>query len=266
MRPRYALLVLALSATLLAGCRPDAVRVAFEPTVGDTFVYAITVDAVSDLVVEGREPQHREDRIELIATHTVLAAEAGAIRVRVRLADVEGAVGARDFLVRYDRGGQLVGIDEVETLPSDLLGDIGLGEIFPAAAAAPPSGPLKPGDTWAILAPLNLSGASESRLSGTGRLDRLGVEDGHRVATIATETSLSVTRTRSQAASTTTLAGTQSTSAAVTHDLSNGAVTRATSATNGRFDLLISPNASAATPEIVGELRVLIRSTTSRVV
>src|SRR3712207_6086484 len=95
-------------------------------------------------------------------------------------------------LFRSDRAGQLAEVERIEGLPAQVLGELGISEIFPAAAAAPPDRPLSPGDRWTINAPVDLPGLAPGRLRGQGRLIALGVVDGREVATIESVVELTV--------------------------------------------------------------------------
>ena len=46
----------------------------------------------------------------------------------------------------FDRAAQLTAVESVEGMPAEALGTLGLSEIFPAAAGAPPDRPLRPGE------------------------------------------------------------------------------------------------------------------------
>lgn len=254
-----------LLVALLGACREHTVRVGFAPAPGTVLAYVVEVAATSDLRLEGQPPQRRTDTVVLDATHTILDSREGATRVRVELRDRAGAVRARTFIVRFDRAGQLTGIDQVEGLPADLIGDVGLSELFPAAAAAPPDHALAPGERWTIDRPLQLPGTS-GQITGAGRLLELGVEDGREVATIASATTVELERTRVGPDAETILSGTQVNEASVTHAVFDGAVTRAKAVTRGRYDLRISPPSGAGSGlSVTGSLDLVIRSTTTRV-
>lgn len=249
---------------LLGACRDDSVRIGFAPAPGATYRYDVHVEAVSDLTIEGSPTEHRVDEVTLRSTHTVLSSAGGVTQVRVRLDDPTGAVDQRTFVVRYDRTGQLIGVDRVESLTADILANVGLADVLPAALSAPPARPLRAGDRWRVSRPIELPGTATGTVQGWGRLVGFGVENAARVATVATDTLLEVERTRAVALASTTLAGTQSNRAEVTHDLSDGSVARARSVTTGQFDLKIEPSGGATGPGLVGQLALRITSTTRR--
>lgn len=249
---------------LLAACRPHAVRLEFSPQPGATYSYVVRVEATSDLRLDGQRRQRRTDVVEFDATHTVLDSSEDATRVRVRLRDRAGAVRARTFVVRFDRAGQLTGIDQLESLSADLLGDVGLTELFPAAAAAPPSAPLSPGERWEIEGPVRLPGLIRGEIEGAGRLLELGVEEARDVATVATATRVELERERTASGTRTSLAGTQVNEASITHAIADGSVTRARSVTRGRYDLRIVPVTGTEGLAVTGTLELTIRSVTTR--
>src|SRR5207237_6728753 len=107
----------------------------------------------------------------------------------------------------------------------------GLSEIFPAAAGAPPARPLAAGERWAIDDQLRLAGSIPVRLRGDGRLVRLGVVGGRKVASINTSTRLPVTTSTDLQGGHLDLTGVERTSSDATRDLLDGAVEQAASTT-----------------------------------
>src|SRR5688500_16448207 len=179
-RPAALLLVVLVTPTL-SGCRDGTVRVSFRPEVGAEYTYRVRVAA--DIVTRiGDQPvRHTTDEDVFTARHKVLDAGAAGSRVEVRL-EAEGQE-TRTFEVRLDRVGRLAEVQRIEGIPADVLGGLGLSEIFPAAAGELPDRPLAPGDRWTI------------DEDGTGRLTRLGVVDGRRRATVESDYTQPVART-----------------------------------------------------------------------
>src|SRR5204862_2326468 len=111
---------------------------------------------------------------DLTARQQVLDARGGTTRVEVQLS--RDGIGARAFVMRFDRAAQLTAVESVEGIPAEALGNLGLAEIFPAAAGAPPDRRLRPGDRWPIDDHVQLPGmTAPARLTGEGSLVELGV-------------------------------------------------------------------------------------------
>src|SRR5205085_12067235 len=169
---------------------------------------------------------------DFTASHRVLDAHNGTTRVEVRLERQGG--GERTFIMRFDRAAQLTAVESVEGIPAEVLGSLGLSEIFPAAAGAPPARPLRPGDHWVIDDQVQLAGMdAPTRLAGAGHLVQLGVVDGHKTATVSSTTTLPLTSTSATSDGVQTLTGTQITTITVVYDLADGSVRHSTAATTG---------------------------------
>jgi hypothetical protein len=244
----------------LGGCRDGSVRVSFRPAVGGEYVYRVRVTAEVVTRIADRPVRRTTEDNVFTARHTVLAAGPNGSRVRVRL-DTEGQE-PRTFVVRLDRTGQLAEVQRVEGIPVDVLGGLGLSEIFPAAAGALPRRPLSPGDRWTID---EAAAESGGRITGAGRLTRLGVVDGRRRATVESDYVLPVARTTSQGDRPLRLEGTQRTRATSSYNLGDGAVEKVEAETSGRFRLVVLPAGDDTGPGIPGRLELLLRSETRRV-
>jgi hypothetical protein len=189
----------------------------------------------------------------------VLDAADGTTRVEVQLERSGG--GKRTFIMRFDRAAQLTAVESVEGIPAEALGALGLSEIFPSAAGAPPDRPLRPGDHWTIDDHVQLAGMdAPTRLTGTGHLVELGVVDGHKTATVTSSTSLPLTSTATTPNGVQTLTGTQTTTIDVVYDLADGSVRHSSAATIGRFSVLLAPPAGLPGAPIDGTLTVEVRS------
>jgi hypothetical protein len=177
--------------------------------------------------------------------------------VRVRVVLERAGSGARTYVMRFDRAAQLTEVESVEGIPAAALGQLGLSEIFPAAAAAPPSRPLAPGDRWRIDDTVRLPGMdAPARLRGAGRLVELGVVDGHDTATVRSTFTVPV--------ETAELRGTQRTELTTVYDLADGAVRVVTARTTGRFAVTLSPPDGEAGDALEGTLTLELRSETRR--
>lgn len=257
------LAVAVVTAAVLAACQPDTVRIAFRPEAGTTYAYRVEVESVTVTTLQGGEPQRITDRFVLDAKQSVLESGDDSSRVRVRVAGPN--VGARTYVVRLDRAGQLAEVQSIEGLPARALGSLGISEIFPVAAGAPPDRPLSPGERWQVNEPVRLPDQPESRLRGSGRLTELGVVDGNEVATVESNYRLAVRGTTELEQGSFALEGAQSTVKTGTHRLEDGSVEEVRAVTRGRFRLALMPPAGTTGPVVPGTLTIEVRSHTSRV-
>jgi hypothetical protein len=258
---RRLLVVLVATLALVAtACQDDHVTIAYHPEPGAQFTYAIHVVSSTTTALPGRTvSQPPAVPADITAHQRVLDAADGTTRVEVVLSR-EG-IGTRTFVMRFDRAAQLTAVESVEGIPAEALGSLGLSEIFPSAAGAPPDQPLRPGDRWTIDDQVQLPGmAAPARLTGTGHLVQLGVVDGTKTATVESQTELPLTATSETSEGAQTLTGSQSTSITVVYDLASGAVRHSTAATIGRFDLVLAPPAGQAGAPLAGTLTVEVRS------
>jgi hypothetical protein len=257
---RTIVLLAAFVAVVSTGCRDDHVTIAHQPRPGATFTYAIHVtSSTTNSISNGTRSQPPRVPADFTARHRVLDAQGGTTRVEVRLAR-EG-VGERTFVMRFDRAAQLTAVESVEGIPAEALGSLGLSEIFPTAAGAPPDRPLRPGDRWDIDDHVQLPGMdAPTRLIGTGHLVQLGVIDGHKTATVSSATTLPLTSTSTTSDGVQTLTGTQTTTITVVYDQADGSVRHSTASTIGHFDVLLGPPAGQPGAPIRGTLTVELQS------
>ena len=247
----------------LTACAPGTVRIAFTPEEGATYRYVIEVESSTTTKVSGQEDRTSSNTFTLQAEHTVQSTDDESSEVRVTLRAAGGD--PRELLVRLDRAAQLTEVVQVEGLPAEVLGELGLSEIFPAAAGAPPEGPLRPGATWEVDDPVQIPGSPRAQLAGVGRLEALDVIDGREVAVVRSSYRLPVSRTSEGANSSQTLEGQQTTRSRTTYDLADGSVLDAEAESLGRFALELRPPGTDLGPGLAGSLEVRVRSVTRRV-
>jgi hypothetical protein len=253
---------LALAAALLAACRPDTVRITFTPAANATYRYDVHVRAVTNSTLADAAPRKSVDDFVLHAEHRVVSVGARSTELEVKL-DIPG-VGLRTFTAEFDRGAQLSRIQSIEGVPASALGQLGLSEILPGAAGAPPLRPLAPGDRWRIDTPADVLGGGGSRLRGQGRLLQLGVVRGRDVATIESRFRLPVKRTTTSTDATIELDGTQTTVVTTVRAIRDGAVESAKAVTSATYRVTLTPLPGANGAPVVGRLTVEVRSSTSR--
>lgn len=259
-----------LATISLTGCRDGTVRIAYQPSVGDETVYALHVETDTVLSLDDREePTRRSSSARMRATQTVLDVSPGspdeAARVAVRVERAGSP--ARTFVARLDRAAHVRSIESVEGLPASVLGDVGLPELVPAAAAVVPSRPLRPGQAWTIDAPIQLPGSTPSRLRGSGRLVELGVVDGRDVGVVRSTTRVRVARSTDVADGRIAADGTQTTTSLTRHALDDGSLVTASSTTRATFGVVVSPpfGSGIVAEPVEGTLRVVVRSTVEAV-
>ncbi|HEX9968518.1 MAG TPA: hypothetical protein VGB03_00140 [Acidimicrobiales bacterium] len=251
----------ALLLVTAAACADGTVRVAFRPPTGARYTYRVTVTAEVATRIGDRPPRRTTEEDVFTARHAVLSTGPTGSRVEVRL-EAEGQE-PRTFVVRFDRAGQLAEVQRIEGIPAGILGGLGLSEIFPAAAAAPPERPLAPGDRWVIDESVDLPGSS--RIQGTGRVTALGMVRGRKLATVESDYVLPVSRTADEGENRLRLDGTQRTRATSTHDVDDGAVEAVEADTTGTFAIQLLPPEGTTGPVVPGQLEVRVRSTTTRI-
>ena len=254
----------ALAVLAVGGCGDDgAVELAFRPAEGAELRYETAVESTTATDVPCQAPSRRTDSTTLATTQRVL--DVGDDGVRVEVALSRPGIGTRTFVVRFDRAAQLTAVESVEGIPASALGELGLSEVFPAAAGAPPDRPLAPGDRWTIDDEVQLvTGSEPSRLRGAGRLVELGVEDGRDTATVETTATLPVATSSSSSSGTRDLRGEQVTEVVATYDLADGTLLRAEAVTVGTFDLVLGPPPGGAGDPCIGTLEVEVRSRVTR--
>ncbi len=265
MRSSVSLALAAATLCVLStGCQPDTVRIAFRPAEGAAYGFEVTTDARTTTTLPGEPPDVTRDTAVLREEQRIL--EIGGDRVRVEVVVRIPDVGTQTYVVQLDRAAQLTEVETVEGIPTATLGELGLTEIFPAAAGAPPDRRLRTGDHWTIDDRVLVAGLPEpTRLSGTGELVELGVIDGHDTATVRSHYALPLSQTTTTPTGQGTLEGSQFTDVTVTYDLADGAVRRARATTTGRFTLRLSPPPNAPARPIVGTLQIEVHSETTRV-
>jgi hypothetical protein len=199
---------------------------------------------------------------ELRAEHLVLDTGAGGARVQVQLK--EPGAPTRTFVVRFAPSAQLEAVETVEGLPATALGRLELPEIFPAGAGAPPLRPLAPGARWTSSQPVTLPGGGGGRIRTSGRLARLGVVHGRKVATITAQTRLPLVTTSAVNGGQLSIDGVEVSDIDASRVLGDGSVLEASSTTRGSFTISLQPPQGTPGGSIPGTLDVEVTSRTKR--
>jgi hypothetical protein len=252
------------AAAALSGCSDDDGRVelAFDPPVGAVFEYIteVTATTATDLPCDDAPPA--TEQTTLTTRQEVLEPDGDGVRLSVRL--TRQGLGSRTLVVRLDRGAQLVAVESVEGVPTAALGDLGVAELLPAVAAAPPDRPLAPGEEWEIDQSVDLGEGETARVRGEGRLRRLGVVDGRDTATVASTTTVAVQTSTASPDGGRSLAGEQTSEVEAVFDLADGALQRASTRTIGDYRLLLTPPPGTEGNPCEGTLTVEVTSSVER--
>lgn len=248
---------------VLVACRDHTVALAFRPDIGSTYRYEVRVHAVSTTTLDGQDPERTEEEVRLIAEHTVL--DAGPDGVRVQVLVGEPGTSAQVFVVEFNRAHQLESIESTEGVPADVVGALGVPEIFPGGAGGPPARRLAPGERWSVDRRITVPGAQQpSRLRVSGRLTELGLAGDEEVARVHTETALPFVGTLATAAGVVVLDGRQHIDQRATYDLDDGAVRSVRATTAGTFDIRVQPPSGTIAEPVPGTLEVRVTSRTRR--
>ena len=257
------LAALALLPLVLVACRDHTVALAFRPDIGSTYRYEVRVHAVSTTTLEGQEPERTDEEVRLIAEHTVLNAGPDGVRVQVLVG--EPGTAAQVFLLEFNRSAQLESIESTEGVPADVVGALGLTEIFPGGAGGPPDRRLAPGDAWTVDRRITLPGAQDpSRLRVSGHLAELGRAGDEDVARVDTSTEVPFRGTLATSTGVVVLEGRQHVEQRATYDLDDGAVRSVRATTTGTFDVLVQPPSGTIAESVPGTLEVRVTSRTRR--
>lgn len=262
LRRRLAIGLLALLPLAVAACDEHTVSIRFEPDVGDEYRFRSDISTEVEREIDG-EVTTDQATSELRAVETVVAVDDDDITVEVRID--RDQTPSRSYEVRFDRRGRLTAIDLVEGVPAEALG-LDLATDLPADVASPPVGPLEPGMTWTIDRAVEVPGRDEpARVTGSGRVDSLGVEDGHDVAVIVVELRVPVRSVVDTADGRVTLIGVQTSRSRTTFDLGDGATRRDATDIHGELDVIIEPPAGVTAPPVPGKVRYDVETRTERV-
>ncbi|MBW8825537.1 MAG: hypothetical protein JF603_04175 [Acidobacteria bacterium] len=254
------LLALPVAALGLAGCRDNTVQLTFRPAVGTVYRYDVVVHSVTDTEIEGAAPEHKDTRVELTAVHTVL--ERGPDGVLVRVAVGEAGAPPAEFLVRFDQAAQ---VRSVQPAAGNAATSLGLPEIFPAAAGAPPRRRLAPGARWSIDDQVRLPGGDQTtHLRGRGHLVALRRDGSRRIARLATDATMRLLTTSLGTGGSLVLDGEQRLRQQSSYDLEDGALWQATTVTAGTFAITVRPPGQTTGDGVPGTSRVRVMSTTTR--
>ena len=261
LRPLRCAAALAVAVLALAACKEHTVAVRFEPEVGDVYRFRADIETSVTRTVDG-ETTEEVDEAVLDATETVRSVGEDEILVRVALQRDDTPPRTAD--VRLDRASRLTAIDLVEGVPAEALGlDVAMD--LPADITSPPTGPLEPGDRWEISREVTIGDLARPVLVvGTGRIDSLGVEDGHDVAVAVVQLEVPVRTVVDSPDGRIRLVGTQRTVSETAYDLADGAMRRDRTVTEGDVDVIAEPPAGVDAAPLQGDIDYRIETRTRR--
>lgn len=236
-----AVALLLATAPALAACRAGTVSLRFDPEVGDRFRYRYDIEATVTQALDGSDPVATTVRTTLLADQTVQEVAAEGTRATVTLRRDGGP--PRTAEVRLDRAGALQGVDLIEGRATGVFGLGALSGVLPTVEL--PHGPLAPGDRWSL---------DSGPVTGEGRLERLGVVDGERVAVVRLTSTEELTDTVTSGTTSARLEGALRTDATSTYDLHDGALRRVTSRSTGEVQAHISPPPGLDTEPVLGTI------------
>lgn len=249
-------IVLALSA-----CEEHTVAVRFEPEVGDVYRFRAEIETAVTRTLDGEQTEQVDDAV-LEATETVRSVGDDEVLVQVALQRDDAA--PRTVDVRLDRASRLTAIDLIEGVPAEALG-LDVATDLPADITSPPTGPLEPGARWRIEREVTIGELPRPvTVTGTGRIDSLGVEDGHEVAVAVVELVVPVRTMVDDAEGRVRLVGTQHTRSETAYDLADGAMRRDRTVTDGDVIVIAEPPAGVEAAPIRGELQYRVETRTRR--
>ena len=249
-------------ALALAACEEHTITIQFEPMVGDRYRLESEVDAEILRTVDGEVDVERSES-RLSASETVTAVDEDEIAVEVSV-ERDGAV-PRRYEVRFGPSGHLSAIDLVEGVPTPALG-LDLASGLPPDLVSPPTGPLEPGATWSNEREITNPDTDETVVvSGTGRLESLGVVDGVPIASVVVEVDVPLRSVESTADGRVTVRGRQTVVSRTRYDLDNGTARHDRTDIRGEIDVLVEPPEGIDAPPVPGTIRYDIEAETHRV-
>jgi len=250
---RRAVAAVTVGALALLGCRPGTVSLGVAPREGDTYRYRYEIELSLTRIVEGSAPEVTELVATLISDQEVLEVTEDGALVEVTL--TSDGTAPRTAVVQLDRAGSLQAIEEIEGLPSDEIGLPAAGSLLASTSIEPPDRPLAPGTRWTI---------DDGDITGTARLDRLGVIDDHEVAVVRASLMEALRETVTAEDSEVTLDGDLRSVTSTTFDIADGAVREADTQAEGNVDLQISPPTGVTAPPVMATISYELRVRTTR--
>jgi hypothetical protein len=252
-RRRIAALAAVVASGVFVGCRPDTVRLGFEPEVGATYRYVYEIEATITRTVEGEAPRTSELSVTLESTQTVTEVTAEGTRLEVTLQSSSTEAPSTASVV-VDRAGSLQAIQQIDGLPASTTG-LSTDALLAAAATETPDRPLAVGDRWEV---------RQGTIRGDGRLDRLGILDGDPAAFVEIDLLEALSATEETGGSQVVLEGDLRTSATTAFDVEDGSVREGHTHSRGDVDVVVAPPAGVDATPVEARVTYELRVTTTR--
>lgn len=253
MRGRPTAAAILGSLLALSACGSGTVRVVADPAIGDRARYRYEITATVSRSIEGNEPVTTDIATTLLADQEIVAVRRDVIEADVGLRR-DGGV-QRRATVLLDRSGAIRDIELVGGFSSTTLGLSELTTVLLPSATDLPPGELAPGERWSI---------SDEHSSGEGRLVRLGVVDGARVAVVDTSLSSPIDDEVAAGESAASLTGVLRSEGTTSYDLDDGSVRRSVARSRGEMQVRIEPPAGVDAAPALGTIRYDIRVRVTR--
>lgn len=255
------LAVAAAAVLSLAACEEHTVSIHYQPSAGDEYRLQSGVDTEVVRTIDGETEVERTSS-QLQATERVTSVDDDEVAVEVRV-ERDGSV-PRTYEVRFDPTGHLSAIDLVEGVPTEALGIV-LTTDLPADISSPPPGRLEPGATWDIERLITSPDRDEPfTVTGTGRLESLGVVDGDPVGVVVVEVSVPLHSVTVTDDSRVTVRGTQTVVSRTSYRLGDGTARSDATEIHGEVDVLVEPPAGVEAPPVPGTITYVIETQTRR--
>ena len=127
-------LLIGAAAMLLAACRPDTVRISFQPAAGAVYRYEVRVRAETRSTLAGAAPRRPPvDDFVMHAEHRVVAVRAAPIP-KSRSSSTSPTWASGRSRRASTAAPNSISIQSIEGVPAEALGRVGLSEILPGAA------------------------------------------------------------------------------------------------------------------------------------
>ena len=255
MRRRSVAAVLAITgAAVVTACRPNTVRLGFEPEVGATYRYRYEIDAEITRAADGEEPRTTHLAVTVESRQTVVEVndEGALLEVTLRSSSSPTPTTAT---VQVDRAGSLQAIQQIDGLPATSTG-LSTDALLAAAATRTPDHALVVGERWDV---------REGTITGDGRLDHLAVLHGDGAAVVEISLLEAFNATQETRGSEVVLDGDLRTHATTAFALEDGSVREGHTSSAGTVDVLVAPPTGVVAPAVEAAVTYELRVTTTRV-
>jgi hypothetical protein len=247
MRPRLLCVALAF---LAAACRPETVLLEYRFAPGTTVTYELVASVHAEWDVAGEGEGSYRATFDVTQRVESSDEDGSVLAVQLHRTDFEqdnfAPPGDSSFKVRIDEHGAVLQVLEVDGVAASLLTD----EQRSVIRGVLPKLPLEPVALYAQWPALQeFEGPQFERISFTGRLERLDVDEKGELANISYTGRGPLIGTADLPEGDAELDGTTSTTGEATLDLDEGVLRAATSTSRSDFDVTVIPEDAATSIE-----------------